>query len=64
MALANRLERTADALRAYEDWARSRGLRAAAGAGLSIEADRLGRRVDELRAGCVTVTGSAAAQAR
>jgi hypothetical protein len=64
LALATRLERTADALRGYEEWARSRGLRAAADAGLSVEADRLGHRVDELRHGCVTVRASGAAQAR
>jgi hypothetical protein len=51
LALANKLERTAAALRDYEEWARSRGLRAAAGAGLSVEADRLGLRIDRLRYG-------------
>ena len=52
LALANKLEQSAAFLRDYEEWARARGLRGTAqDAGLSSEADRLGRRVDELRYG-------------
>jgi hypothetical protein len=51
LTLANKLERSAELLRDYEEWARSRGLPCAGDAGLSVEADRLGREVEQLRYG-------------